>query len=55
MSAIGYEKGTGLSNSIIGKTTEELKNLASTLGNAYSQDNNINNGYPYLKDNKPIK
>ena len=55
MNAIGYEKGTVLSNSIIGKTTEELKNLAQILGNAYLQDNNINNGYPYLKDIKPIK
>ena len=54
MNAIGYEKGTVLSNSIIGKTTEELKNLAQILGNAYLQDNNINNGYPYLKDIKPI-
>ena len=55
MNAIGYEKGTVLSNSIIGKTTEELKNLAQILGDAYLQDNNINNGYPYLKDIKPIK
>ena len=51
----GYEEITGLSNSIIGKSVGELKNLAQTLGNAYLQDNNINNGYPYLKDNKPIK
>lgn len=51
----GYEEIAGLSNSIIGKSVEELKNLAQILGNAYLQDNNINNGYPYLKDIKPIK
>ena len=35
---------------------EELKKLAEILGEAYSQDyDNINNGYPYLKENIPIK
>ena len=51
----GYEETTGLSDSIIGKTTEELKGLAQTLGDAYEQNNNLNEGYPYLKENKPIK
>lgn len=51
----GYEETTGLSDSIIGKTTEELKVLAQTLGDAYEQNNNLNEGYPYLKENKPIK
>lgn len=52
---VGYEETTGLSDSIIGKTAEELKSLAQTLGDAYEQNNNLNEGYPYLKENKPIK
>ena len=52
---VGYEETTGLSDSIIGKTAEELKSLAQTLGDAYEQNNNLNDGYPYLKENKPIK
>ena len=47
---VGSEEITGLSDSIIGKTKEELKQLAETLGEAYTQDDNINDGYPYLKD-----
>lgn len=35
------------------KTDAEMKALAATLGNDYAQDININNGYPYLKVNKP--
>ena len=52
---VGSEGIIGLSDSIIGKTKEELKQLAETLGDAYAQDDSINNGYPYLKDNKPKK
>lgn len=51
----GYEEVTGLSDTIIGKSEEELKALSETLGDAYAQDNNINDGYPYLKENKLIK
>ena len=35
------------------KTVTELKALAETLGDAYAQDNKINEGYPYLIDNRP--
>lgn len=53
---VGYEQTSGLANSVIGKSEEELKKLAEILGEAYSQDyDNINNGYPYLKENIPIK
>ncbi len=37
------------SNGIIGKSSDELKNLAETLGDAYRSDTQgINNGYPIL-------
>lgn len=35
------------------KTETELKELAEVLGDDYAQDDKINNGYPYLKENKP--
>lgn len=41
-----YEIKAGVTS----KTSEELKNLTSILGDAYKEDyeNNINNGYPIL-------
>ena len=51
----GCEETAGLANSVIGKSTEELKGLAEILGDAYVHDDNINGGYPYLKSNKPIE
>ena len=55
INGVGYGNVSGSSDSIIGKSESELKNLAETLGDAYAQDDNINEGYPYLKENKPIK
>ncbi len=52
------EYGVPNSNSNEGaepKTSDELKSLASILGNAYAQSDTINNGYPYLKNNVPTK
>ena len=54
LNTCGADYGVGTSN--IGgepKTEAEMKALAAILGSDYAQDNNINNGYPYLKVNKP--
>ena len=51
----GATYGIGQGNSNIGaelKSSEELKQLAEKLGDSYEQDDNINDGYPYLVDNK---
>ena len=51
----GATYGIGEGNSNIGaelKSSEELKQLAEKLGDSYEQDDNINDGYPYLVDNK---
>ena len=48
--------GIGQGTSNLGaepKNTEEMKKLTEILGSAYTQDNNVNDGYPYLIDNKP--
>ena len=48
--------GIGQGTSNLGaehKNTEEMKVLTEILGSAYTQDNNVNGGYPYLVDNKP--
>lgn len=42
----------GLNEGAESKTSDELKALASTLGDAYAQSDSINDGYPYLKNNK---
>ena len=55
INGVGYGDVSGSPDSIIGKSESELKNLAETLGYAYAQDDNLNEGYPYLKENKPIK
>lgn len=52
---VGYETTSGLGKTVLAKTSEELKGLVNDLGDAYIQDDNINDGYPYLKDNKPLK
>lgn len=52
----GATYGVGTVNSNEGvapKTDAEMKSLAAILGSDYAQDRNINNGYPYLKVNKP--
>lgn len=52
----GADYGIATGNSNEGaepKNSEELKALAETLGDAYAQDDNINDGYPYLIDNMP--
>lgn len=56
LDSCGASFGIGQGTSNFGaehKNTEEMKVLTEILGSAYTQDNNVNGGYPYLIDNKP--
>ena len=56
LNTCGGNYGIGMGNSDNGaepKTVTELKAIAEILGDAYSQDDKINEGYPYLIDNRP--
>ena len=46
---IGTSNDKIIIDGIAVKTSDELKNIYSTLGDAFEEDlNNINNGYPIL-------
>lgn len=58
LNTCGANFGIALNNSNEGaepKTETELKALSEILGDDYAQDDKINNGYPYLKENKPYE
>ena len=56
LDSCGAVYGVGVVNNNVGaepKTEIEFKSLATILGEDYAQSEKINNGYPYLKENRP--
>lgn len=52
----GIGETSGVTDNTVSKTESELKGLATTLGDKFTQDtNNKNGGYPILKWQQQVK